>query len=58
MFSCSIPLSDRPEGAVMLANLRFGDVIITPKLDCMFRSALDALDVLAKLKERGVSLHD
>jgi DNA invertase Pin-like site-specific DNA recombinase len=31
--------------------------VITPKLDRMFRSALDALDVLAKLKGRGVSLH-
>jgi putative DNA-invertase from lambdoid prophage Rac len=28
-----------------------------PKLDRMFRSALDALDVLAKVKARGVSLH-
>jgi DNA invertase Pin-like site-specific DNA recombinase len=32
-------------------------VLITAKLDRMFRSALDALDVLAKLKVRNVSLH-
>ena len=31
--------------------------MITPKLDRMFRSALDALDVLAKLKAAGISLH-
>ena len=40
----------------MLGKVRPGDVIITPKLDRMFRSALDALDVLARLKDRDVSL--
>jgi hypothetical protein len=39
------------------ATLKPGDVLITPKLDRMFRSALDALDLLAKLKARNVSLH-
>jgi putative DNA-invertase from lambdoid prophage Rac len=55
--SGSVPLSERPEGAAMLALLKWGDVVITPKLDRMFRSALDALDVLAKLKVRNVILH-
>ena len=55
--SGSIPLSERPEGAALLAVLKPGDTVITAKLDRMFRSALDALDVLAKLKQRGVSLH-
>ena len=32
-------------------------MVITPKLDRMFRSALDALDVLADLKKRGIALH-
>ncbi len=32
-------------------------MLITPKLDRMFRSALNALDVLGQLKNRGVSLH-
>ena len=41
----------------MLAALKAGDVVITAKLDRMFRSALDALGVLADLKERGISLH-
>jgi DNA invertase Pin-like site-specific DNA recombinase len=51
------PLADRPEGAALLAMLRPGDVIITSRLDRMFRSALDALGVLAGLKAQGVSLH-
>ena len=55
--SGSKPLGDRPEGAALLAVLQPGDTVITPKLDRMFRSALDALDVLGKLKAAGVSLH-
>lgn len=55
--SGSKPLTDRPEGAALVAALSPGDTLITAKLDRMFRSALDALDVLAKLKARGVSLH-
>jgi DNA invertase Pin-like site-specific DNA recombinase len=55
--SGSKPLGDRPQGAALLAALKPGDTVITPKLDRMFRSALDALDVLGKLQQRGVSLH-
>jgi putative DNA-invertase from lambdoid prophage Rac len=55
--SGSVPLSERLEGTALLAILRADDVVITPKLDRMFRSALDALDVLAKLKDRNVILH-
>ena len=51
------PLAERPEGAALLALLKPGDAVITPKLDRMFRSALDALDVLGRLKAGGVSLH-
>ena len=51
------PLSDRPEGAALLAALQPGDVVITAKLDRMFRSALDELDVLGQLQKRGISLH-
>jgi len=50
-------LSERPEGAVLLAAVKPGDTIVTAKLDRMFRSALDALDMLAKLKAGDVSLH-
>ncbi len=55
--SGSVPLGDRPEGATLLAGLRPGDVVVTAKLDRMFRSALDALDVIAKLKARTIGLH-
>jgi DNA invertase Pin-like site-specific DNA recombinase len=55
--SGSVPLAVRTEGIALLAALKPGDVVITAKLDRMFRSALDALDVLAKLKARNVSLH-
>jgi putative DNA-invertase from lambdoid prophage Rac len=55
--SGSKPLGDRPQGAALLEALKPGDVVITPKLDRMFRSALDALDVLAKMKQAGISLH-
>ena len=55
--SGSRPLGDRPQGAALLAALKPGDIVITPKLDRMFRSALDALDVLGKLQKASVSLH-
>lgn len=55
--SGSKPLTNRPEGAALLAALRPDDTVITAKLDRMFRSALDVLDVLAKLKARGANLH-
>ena len=55
--SGSKPVAERPEGAVLLSQLQAGDTVITPKLDRMFRSALDALDILAQLQKRGVSLH-
>lgn len=55
--SGSVPLVERPEGKTLLAILEPGDVIITPKLDRMFRSALNALGVLEGLKQQGVSLH-
>ena len=55
--SASKPLGDRPEGMKLLSRLSTGDVIITPKMDRMFRSALDALHTLEKLKKCGVSVH-
>jgi putative DNA-invertase from lambdoid prophage Rac len=55
--SGSKPLGERPEGGRLLAVLNAGDVVITPKLDRMFRSALDALDVLGQIQKRGVVLH-
>jgi hypothetical protein len=51
--SGSKPLKVRPHGVALLAALQPGDTIITAKLDCIFRSALDALEVLADLKDRS-----
>jgi DNA invertase Pin-like site-specific DNA recombinase len=55
--SGSKPLSERPEGARLLAVLQDGDTVIAPKLDRMFRSASDALAVGDDLKRRAISLH-
>jgi putative DNA-invertase from lambdoid prophage Rac len=55
--SGSISLEDRPEGSKLLSALKKGDIIITPKLDRMFRSALDALDILKFVKEQEAQLH-
>lgn len=54
--SGSIPLSDRPEGQRLLGAVGKGDIIITPKLDRMFRSASDALATLEELKAQGTGL--
>src|SRR4051794_15520122 len=55
--SGSVPLADRPEGKRLLAAVKAGDAIVTPKLDRMFRSASDALATLEELKDQGVGLH-
>jgi putative DNA-invertase from lambdoid prophage Rac len=55
--SGSVPLQERPIGTRLLAKVTKGDIIIAAKLDRCFRSALDALNVVEKLKVRGVKLH-
>lgn len=55
--SGSKPLAERPAGSALIAALKPGDIVITAKLDRMFRSALDALEMLGKLKAAGISLH-
>ena len=55
--SGSTPIGQRPEGAKLPAVPRPGDVILTPKLDRTFRSALDALRVLDELRAQEVALH-
>jgi putative DNA-invertase from lambdoid prophage Rac len=55
--SGSKPFGERQEGARLLEACKPGDTLITPKLDRMFRSSLDALNVLGDLKDRGVALH-
>lgn len=54
--SGSIPLAERPEGQRLLSAAGKGDMIITPKLDRMFRSASDALGTLEELKAQGTGL--
>jgi putative DNA-invertase from lambdoid prophage Rac len=55
--SGSVPVAERPRGGALFAKLEKGDVVIAPKLDRLFRSALDALTVVEDLRKRGVSLH-
>jgi DNA invertase Pin-like site-specific DNA recombinase len=43
--------------AKLLAALKPGDAVITPKLDRMFRSAVDALSVCGRLERDGITLH-
>lgn len=54
--SGSIAVTSRPEGAKLWAILRKGDTVVAPKLDRLFRSALDALQTMERLKALGVSL--
>ncbi len=55
--SGSIPVAERPAAGPLFAKLTAGDIVIAPKLDRLFRSALDALKVVEDLKARGVKLH-
>jgi putative DNA-invertase from lambdoid prophage Rac len=51
------PIGQRPEGGKLLGILAPGDVVIAAKLDRLFRSALDALEVHAEFIKRGIGLH-
>jgi putative DNA-invertase from lambdoid prophage Rac len=53
----SVPVQERLKCGPLFAKLEKGDIVIAAKLDRLFRSALDALNVVASLKERGVFLH-
>ena len=54
--SGSVPFAERPEGGRLLRQLQAGDIVISPKLDRVFRSSLDALHTIEELKRRKVSL--
>ena len=54
--SGSVPFADRPEGGRLLRQLQAGDIVISPKLDRVFRSSLDALHTIEELKRRRVGL--
>ncbi len=51
------PIGQRPEGAKLLGILEQGDMVMAAKLDRLFRSALDALEVHAQFIKRGIGLH-
>jgi putative DNA-invertase from lambdoid prophage Rac len=55
--SGSVPVAERAAAGPLFAKLSKGDAVIAPKLDRLFRSALDALKVVEDLKKRGVALH-
>lgn len=55
--SGATPFGMRPEGERLLWAVQPGDVVITPKLDRMFRSSVDALNVLHQFQALGTSLH-
>ena len=54
--SGSIRLQDRPEGGKLLAVLRKGDVVISAKMDRIFRSLGDAATTADRFIERGIGL--
>jgi DNA invertase Pin-like site-specific DNA recombinase len=49
-------LAVRPAGADLLASMKPGDTVIASKLDRMFRSASDAIDMFEVFKAAGVDL--
>tara|TARA_Y100000593_G_C4260404_1_gene311879 strand:+ start:370 stop:1116 length:747 start_codon:yes stop_codon:yes gene_type:complete len=55
--SASVELKKRPFGSLLMDTVQDGDVIICSKLDRMFRSVLDGLQVLKELKSRNIELH-
>jgi DNA invertase Pin-like site-specific DNA recombinase len=54
--SGGVKMAKREAGARLLADMNPGDTVIASKLDRMFRSAVDALNMLELFKEKGVHL--
>jgi DNA invertase Pin-like site-specific DNA recombinase len=55
--SGATPFGKRPQGERLLWTIQPGDTVITPKLDRMFRSSVDALNVLHQFQALGASLY-
>lgn len=49
-------LAFRPGGQDLLAAMKKGDIVVASKLDRMFRSASDAIDMFDEFKKAGVEL--
>ena len=54
--SGAVKLAFRPAGEQLLADMKVGDTVIASKLDRMFRSAADALNMFELFKEKQVDL--
>lgn len=54
--SARTPLKYRPEGERILKDARPGDTIVAAKMDRVFRSARDALEMVDHFKQAGVNL--
>jgi putative DNA-invertase from lambdoid prophage Rac len=54
--SGAVKLAFRPAGAELLAAMAPGDTVVASKLDRMFRSAQDALNMFDAFKAKGVHL--
>jgi DNA invertase Pin-like site-specific DNA recombinase len=50
------PMEKRPQGRILLSQVRPGDCVVIPKLDRAFRSSLDGQQVLAFLKKQRVKV--
>lgn len=55
--SGGIPLDGRPKGSDMLNVLKSGDIILTSRLDRLFRNTIDGLLVAQEIYELGVIIH-
>lgn len=54
--SASIALDKRPKGAALMASLKRGDIVVASRLDRLFRSPLDALQTVEKVRTKGVTI--
>ena len=54
--SGAVKLAKREAGAKLLSDMQPGDTVVASKLDRMFRSASDALNMFEEFKARGVHL--
>lgn len=54
--SGSVPLGERPAGSEMLDEIARGDVVVSAKLDRLFRNAEDALVQSRHWREEGIDL--
>lgn len=54
--SAKTPLKDRPQGKKMLADAQPGDTVIAAKMDRIFRSARDALEVADQFMAGKINL--